>query len=80
MATTSPLVLQEGLADSDRVIGILEQAHKELSFVLDFDEAIRVNPQRRVQFDSIAAQLTFERRKRALIIRRLQGAEHAASA
>jgi hypothetical protein len=79
MPMSSPS-LQEGLADSDRVIGILEQAQRELSFVLRFDEGIRVNPQRRVQFDSIAARLNFERRKRALILRRLEGGRHQASA
>jgi hypothetical protein len=63
--------LREGLVDSDRVIGILKRAQRELSLVIDYDEGVRANPLRAAQLHSITLRLNSERSKRARIAKRI---------
>ncbi len=68
--------LRHDLDETRGVIDILERASRELSTIIDWDEAVRRNPLRQRQLHSIGEQLALARGKRtslAQMIDKMEG-------
>jgi hypothetical protein len=61
--------LRHDLDETRGVIDILERASRELSMIIDWDEAVRRNPLRQRQLHSIGEQLALARDKRTSLAR-----------
>jgi hypothetical protein len=64
--------LRHDLDETRGVIDILERASRELSMIIDWDEAVRRNPLRERQLHSIGEQLALARGKRTSLARRIE--------
>ena len=68
--------LRHDLDETRGVIDILERASRELTTIIDWDEAVRRNPLRHRQLHSISEQLDLARAKKislSRMIREVQG-------
>jgi hypothetical protein len=64
--------LRHDLDETRGVIDILERASRELSMIIDWDEAVRRNPLRERQLHSIGEQLALARGKRTSLARMIE--------
>lgn len=74
-ATQSLKELRQDMNETQSVIDILEIASRELVTIISYDDAVRSNPLRGNQLNSIGEQLALARHRRTSLARQIERLE-----